>query len=132
MDCCVVRFWGFCLCFFVCLFFLFFFFSPSRGFLWALLLLLLLSSVSCVRLCVTPQTAAHQAALSLGFPRQENWSGLPFPSPPLALSTLILLKSNVLNSHYIVSYRQKRLYKVARCVGPQEQNSCERPYKQTL
>ena len=29
---------------------------------------------------VTPQTAAHQAPLSMGFPRQEYWSGLPFPS----------------------------------------------------
>ena len=36
------------------------------------------------RLCVTPQTAAHQAPLSLGFSRQEYWSGLPFPSPMLA------------------------------------------------
>ena len=30
--------------------------------------------------CVTPQTAAHQAPLSLGFSRQGHWSGLPFPS----------------------------------------------------
>ena len=29
----------------------------------------------------TPYTAAHQAPLSLGFSRQEYWSGLPFPSP---------------------------------------------------
>ena len=29
----------------------------------------------------TPQTAAHQAPLSLGFSRQDHWSGLPFPSP---------------------------------------------------
>ena len=43
--------------------------------------LLLLSHFSCVRLCVTPQTAAHQGLLSLGFSRQEHWSGLPFPSP---------------------------------------------------
>ena len=34
-----------------------------------------------VRLCATPQTAAHQAPPSLGFSRQEHWSGLPFPSP---------------------------------------------------
>ena len=47
----------------------------------ALLLLLLLSRFSRVRLCVTPQTAAHQAPPSLGFSRQEHWSGLPFPSP---------------------------------------------------
>ena len=45
------------------------------------LLLLLLSRFSCVRLCVTPWTAAHQAPLSLGFSRQQHWSGLPFPSP---------------------------------------------------
>ena len=45
------------------------------------LLLLLLCHFSCVRLCVTPETAAHQAPLSLGFSRQEHWSGLPFPSP---------------------------------------------------
>ena len=30
---------------------------------------------------MTPWTAAHQASLSVGFPRQEYWSGLPFPSP---------------------------------------------------
>ena len=46
-----------------------------------LLLLLLLSRFSCVRLCETPWTAAHQAPPSLGFSRQEHWSGLPFPSP---------------------------------------------------
>ena len=37
--------------------------------------------LSRARLCATPQTAAHQAPLSLGFSRQEHWSGLPFPSP---------------------------------------------------
>ena len=46
-----------------------------------MLLLLLLSHFSHVRLCATPQTAAHQVPLSLGFSRQEHWSGLPFPSP---------------------------------------------------
>ena len=49
--------------------------SPS------LLLLLLLSCFSRVRLCETTETAAHQAPPSLGFSRQEHWSGLPFPSP---------------------------------------------------
>ena len=42
-------------------------------------LLLLLSHFSRVRLCVTPWMAARQAPLSLGFSRQEHWSGLPFP-----------------------------------------------------
>ena len=46
-----------------------------------LLLLLPLSRFSRVRLCATPQTAAHQAPPSLGFSRQEHWSGFPFPSP---------------------------------------------------
>ena len=46
-----------------------------------LLLLLLLSHFSHVRLCETPQMAAYQAPPSLGFSRQEYWSGLPFPSP---------------------------------------------------
>ena len=43
--------------------------------------LLLLSHFSRVWLCATPQTAAHQTPPSLGFSRQEHWSGLPFPSP---------------------------------------------------
>ena len=42
------------------------------------MLLLLLSCFSRVRLCVTPQTAAHQAPPSLGFSRQEHWSGCHF------------------------------------------------------
>ena len=44
-------------------------------------MLLLLRRFSRVRLCATPQMAAHQAPPSLGFSRQEHWSGLPFPSP---------------------------------------------------
>ena len=38
-------------------------------------------SLSCVRLSVTPRTAAYQAPLSMGFSRQEYWSGFPLPSP---------------------------------------------------
>ena len=45
------------------------------------LLLLLLSHFSRVRLCVTSETAAHQAPPSLGFSKQEHWSRLPFHSP---------------------------------------------------
>ena len=37
--------------------------------------------VSLVQLFVTPWTVAHQAPPSMGFSRQECWSGLPFPSP---------------------------------------------------
>ena len=35
---------------------------------------------SCPTLC-DPIDGSHQAPLSLGFSRQEDWSGLPFPSP---------------------------------------------------
>ena len=38
-------------------------------------------SLSCVRLIVTPRTAACQVPLSIGFSRQEYWSGLPFLTP---------------------------------------------------
>ena len=38
-------------------------------------------SFSRVRLFETPWTVAYQAPLSMGFSRQEYWSGLPFPSP---------------------------------------------------
>ena len=41
-------------------------------------------SFSRVQLFGTPWTVAHQAPLSMGFSRQEFWSGLPFPSPRLA------------------------------------------------
>ena len=38
-------------------------------------------SLSRVQLFVTPWTVAHQAPPSMGFSRQEYWTGLPFPSP---------------------------------------------------
>ena len=40
-----------------------------------------MKSLSCVQLFATPWTVAHQAPLSMGFSRQEYWSGLPFPFP---------------------------------------------------
>ena len=44
-------------------------------------LLLLLGHFSHVWLCATRQTASHKAPPSLGFSRQEHWTGLPFPFP---------------------------------------------------
>ena len=41
----------------------------------------MLSGFNHVRLLATLRTAAHQAPLSMGFSRQENWSGLPCPPP---------------------------------------------------
>ena len=40
-----------------------------------------MKSLSRVRLFATPWTVAYQAPHSMGFSRQEYWSGLPFPSP---------------------------------------------------
>ena len=56
------------------------------------LLLLLLSHVP---LYVTPRTAAHQAPLSLGFSRQEHWSGLPFPFPMHACRVASVVSDSV-------------------------------------
>ena len=50
-------------------------------------------SLSRVRLSATPWTAAYQAPLSMGFSRQEYWSGWPLPSP---MGFLVLL----ISSHY--------------------------------
>ena len=76
-----------------------------------LLLLLLLSRFSRVRLCVTPQTAAHRAPPSLGFSRQEHWSGLPFPSPvhesekwKWSLSSLSLFSTSMLVHRVVFWY----------------------------
>ena len=41
----------------------------------------LVQLLSCVQLLAAPWTAARQASLSTGFSKQENWSGLPCPSP---------------------------------------------------
>ena len=43
-------------------------------------------SLSHVQRSVTPWTAAYQAPLSMGFSRQEYWSGVPLPSPWVALA----------------------------------------------
>ena len=48
-------------------------------------------SLSRVQLFETPWTAAHQAPPSIGFSRQEYWSGVPSPSPNM-LSRLVIMK----------------------------------------
>ena len=48
-------------------------------------------SLSHVRLLVTPWTAAHQAPPSMGFSRQEYWSGVPLPSPDSAVGDTLYL-----------------------------------------
>ena len=56
--------------------------SSISGIVWSFLLAFVHAKLlSHVQLFVTPWTVTHQAPLSTGFPRQEYWSGLPFPSP---------------------------------------------------
>ena len=45
------------------------------------IVIVIMKSLSRVRLVATPWTVANQAPPSMGFSRQEYWSGLPFPSP---------------------------------------------------
>ena len=60
-------------------------------------------SLSRVRLFATPWTVAHQAPLSMGFPRQEYWSGFPFPSPGHLPDTGIELGSSALEADSLPS-----------------------------
>ena len=53
-------------------------------------------SLSSVWLSATPWTAAHQAPPSMGFSRQEHWSGLPFPSPSNFLKEISNLSHSVI------------------------------------
>ena len=56
----------------------------------------------CLTFC-NPWTVAHQAPLSLGFPRQEYWSGLPFPFPGVLPNPGIKLKAPALASGFFTS-----------------------------
>ena len=51
----------------------------------------------------TPWTVAHQAPLSMGFPRQEYWSGWPLPSPGNLPDPEIELRSPALQADSILS-----------------------------
>ena len=64
-----------------------------------------MKSLSCVRLLATPWTAAHQAPLSMGFSRQEYWSGVPLPSP-----ILLVPKSKLSFSCSILNLRKQKLF----------------------
>ena len=62
-------------------------------------------SLSCVRLLATPRTAAHQAPPSMGFSRQEYWSGVPLPSPTTqCLLQYILFYSITVSKDLNVNY----------------------------
>ena len=69
-------------------------------------------SLSRVRLLATPWSAAHQAPLSMGFSRQEYWSGVPLPSPiPSATVTYFLIVRNLYPFIlYVPCYMMRPLY----------------------
>ena len=60
------------------------------------IVIVIVKSLSRVRLFATPWTVANGAPPSMGFSRQEYWSGLPFPSPPNELRTLFFKFSGII------------------------------------
>ena len=68
-----------------------------------ILLVAVVQSLSRVGPFATPWTIAHQAPLSMGFPRQEYWSGFPFPSPGDLPDPGIKLRSPVLQEDSLPS-----------------------------
>ena len=50
-----------------------------------------MKALSRLQLLETPWTAAYQAPPSMGFSRQEYWSGVPLPSPTYIVASVILL-----------------------------------------
>ena len=62
-----------------------------------------MKSLSLVQLFATPWTVAYKAPPSMGFSRQEYWSGLPFPSPGDLPDPGIELESPALQAHALPS-----------------------------
>ena len=72
---------------------------------------------SCLTL-VTPWTVDHQAPLSMGFPRQEYWSGLPFPSPEDLSNPGIDSKSPALQADYLTTEPPGKSLPLLKCHQP--------------
>ena len=66
-------------------------------------------SLSRVQLFTTSRIAAHQAPSPMGFSRQEYWSGVPLPFPPLALTVYLFILLIMLSSHETLSSTWARL-----------------------
>ena len=79
-----------------------------------------MKSLSRVRLLATPWTAAYQAPPSMGFSRQEYWSGLPLPSPSFTHSCPVfpapLIEEAVFSSLYILAFFIKDEMPIGVCV----------------
>ena len=84
---------------------------------------------SCVQLFATPWMVAHQAPLSMGFPRQEYWSELPFSSPgnlpDPGMNSGLLHCRQIL---YHLSYREDPMMGLVACLKKLAHTE-ERPYE---
>ena len=80
-----------------------------------MLLLLLLSCFSRVQLSENPWTAAYQAPLSMGFSRQEYWSGLPLPSPILLFA---ILRTIALQASLSMEFSRQEYWSGFPCPAP--------------
>ena len=89
-----------------------------------------MKSLSRVRLFATPWTVAYQAPPSMGFSRQEYWSGLPFPSPgdlpdPGIEPWSPAFQADTLTSEppgeTLVEYKSQRNFQGCRGLAPQYQ-----------
>ena len=65
--------------------------------------IVVVQSLSQVQIFVFPWTTPHQSSLPKGFPRQEYWSGLPFPSPGDLPNPGINLKSPALTGGFFTT-----------------------------
>ena len=70
-------------------------------------------SLSHVRLLATPRTAAHHAPPSMGFSRQEYWSGVPLPSPKIEYYTTIKIE---FWTHEITWMKRSQTKKTINCM----------------
>ena len=87
--------------------------------------------LSSAQLLATPWTAAYQAALSMGFSRQEYWSGVPLPSPDMCLYPLLIHEGRYYVSFIVgsVTYTRQYTFKRYCCPVPfsgREQRRAER------
>ena len=79
-------------------------------------------SLSCVRLFTTPWTAAYQVPPSMGFSRQEYWSGVPLPS--LRAITTDILKPFAIFPFYFTIPKLKSTFKMLICYLKKNMLSC--------
>ena len=66
-------------------------------------------SLTRVQLFATPWTAAYQAPPSMGFSRQEYWSGVPLPSPYNRRYSLI---NEMIDDFHILLIMRKKIFKI--------------------